>query len=114
MLKRKIHLVKYAAGVPASQVFNRVKIKNRDFEFKLKLRKGIKYMKLAGYNPQGMVRMLEALQEYDRKQPIRPKYYGRTHPYVHERIASAHRTITGDLSFRDWVRLTGEREDYKK
>ena len=75
---------------------------------------GIKYMKLAGYNPQGMVRMLEALQEYDRKQPIRPKYYGRTHPYVHERIASAHRTITGDLSFRDWVRLTGEREDYKK
>ncbi|MBF0122467.1 MAG: M48 family metalloprotease [Candidatus Omnitrophica bacterium] len=75
---------------------------------------GIKYMKLAGYDAQGMIKMLEALQEYDRKQPIRPKYYGRTHPYVHERIASANRTITGDLSFRDWVRLTGEREDYKK
>ena len=75
---------------------------------------GIKYMKLAGYNPLGMIKMLEALQEYDRKQPIRPKYYGRTHPFVHERIASAHREITGDLSFRDWVRLTGEREDYKK
>lgn len=75
---------------------------------------GIKYMRLAGYAPSGMVRMLEALQEYDRRQPIRPKYFGRTHPYLHERIASANRMITGDLTFRDWVRLTGEREDYKK
>lgn len=75
---------------------------------------GIKYMALAGFDPHGMVRMLEALQVYDRKQPIRPKYYGRTHPYVHERIASANRNISGDLTFRDWVRLTGEREDYKK
>jgi predicted Zn-dependent protease len=75
---------------------------------------GIKYMKLAGYDPEGMVKMLEKLQDYDRKQPIRPKSYGRTHPYTHERIANANRLIKGDLSFRDWVRLTGEREEYKK
>ncbi|MBF0569278.1 MAG: M48 family metalloprotease [Candidatus Omnitrophica bacterium] len=75
---------------------------------------GVKYMKLAGYDPSGMVRMLEALQEYDRKQPIRPKMYASTHPYVHQRIASVNRIIAQDLSFRDWVRLTGEREDYKR
>jgi septum formation protein len=75
---------------------------------------GIKYMKAAGYDPQGMVAMLESLQGYDRKQPIRPKMYGRTHPYVHQRIASADRVIKGELSFRDYVRLTGEREDYAK
>jgi predicted Zn-dependent protease len=75
---------------------------------------GIKYMKAAGYDPEGMVKLLEKLQSYDRKQPIRPKSYGRTHPYTHERIANANRIISGDLSFRDWVRLTGEREEYKK
>ena len=75
---------------------------------------GIKYMKAAGYDPRGMVAMLESLQEYDRKQPIRQKTYGRTHPYTHQRIASADRMIRGELSFRDYVRLTGEREDYAK
>ncbi len=75
---------------------------------------GIKYLKAAGYDQRGMVTMLEKLQEYDRKQPIRPLSYGRTHPYTHERIANADRLIKGELSFRDWVRLTGEREEYKK
>jgi septum formation protein len=75
---------------------------------------GIKYMKAAGFDPNGMVAMLEQLQEYDRKQPPRPKMYGRTHPYVHQRIASADRMVKGELSFRDYIRLTGEREDYAK
>jgi septum formation protein len=75
---------------------------------------GIKYIKAAGYAPQGMIAMLESLQAYDRKQPIRQKMYGRTHPYTHQRIASAERMISGELSFRDYVRLTGEREDYAK
>ncbi len=77
-------------------------------------RLGIKYMAAAGYDPQGMVKMLEALQVYDRKQPIRPKMYGRTHPYVYQRIAEANRVITHDLTFRDYIRITGEREEYKK
>jgi beta-barrel assembly-enhancing protease len=75
---------------------------------------GIKYMKAAGFDPKGMVQLLEILQDYDRKQPIRPKSYGRTHPYTHERIANANRVIKGELEFRDWVRLTGEREEYAK
>ncbi len=75
---------------------------------------GIKYMKAAGYDPSGMVALLEHLQDHGRKQPPRPKMYGRTHPYVHQRIASANRMIQGELSFRDYVRLTGEREDYAK
>jgi predicted Zn-dependent protease len=75
---------------------------------------GIKYMKAAGYDPHGMVTMLGKLGEYDSKQPIRPKIYWRTHPYVHQRIAAANRIITGDLSFRDYVRITGEGNDFKK
>ena len=75
---------------------------------------GIKYLIRAGYDPTAMVSMLEKLKEFDAKQPIRPKMYGRTHPYIHERIASANRMINQDLSFRDYIRLTGEREDYAK
>lgn len=69
---------------------------------------GVKYMKAAGYDPQGMLRMLEVLQDYDRKQPPRPKMFGRTHPYVHQRLAAVGRAITDDLSFRDYIRSTGE------
>lgn len=69
---------------------------------------GVKYMKAAGFAPAGMLAMLENLQAYDRKQPIRPKMYGRTHPYTHQRIAAVDRIIKGELSFRDYVRMTGE------
>jgi len=75
---------------------------------------GVKYMKAAGFDANGMIAMLEGLQAYDRKQPSRPKVYGRTHPYVHQRIASVDRLVKGQLSFRDYIRLTGEREDYAK
>jgi len=68
----------------------------------------VKYMKAAGFDPRGAVGMLEKLQDYDRKQPIRPLMLGRTHPYIHQRIASVERVITGELTFRDWVRTTGE------
>ncbi|MBF0595378.1 MAG: septum formation protein Maf [Candidatus Omnitrophica bacterium] len=69
---------------------------------------GVKYMTAAGYDPQGMIRMLEALQKYDEKQPIRPKMYARDHPYVHQRLAAANQAIKQDLTFRDYVRSTGE------
>ncbi len=75
---------------------------------------GVKYMAAAGYDPKGMVGMLEKLKEYNNKQPIRPKMYGRTHPYVHQRIGSANRVINNDLTFRDYIRLTGERDDYAR
>jgi septum formation protein len=75
---------------------------------------GLRYMSAAGYDPAGMIAMLEILQDYDRRQPPRPRSQGRTHPYIHQRIASVGRQINGDLTFRDYIRLTGEREDYKK
>ena len=69
---------------------------------------GVKYMKAAGFDPKGMTAMLEALDAYDKKQPIRPLSFGRTHPYIHQRLAAVDRLIAGDMSFRDWVRTTGE------
>lgn len=75
---------------------------------------GLRYMRAAGYDPAGMIAMLEILQAYDRRQPPRPRSQGRTHPYIHQRIASVSRQINADLTFRDYIRLTGEREDYKK
>ncbi|MBF0485321.1 MAG: septum formation protein Maf [Candidatus Omnitrophica bacterium] len=76
-------------------------------------RLGLKYMTAAGFKPQGMVKMLESLEAYDRKQPIRPKTYERTHPYSHERIAAVNQQIKGDLTFQDYVRTTGETDGKK-
>ncbi len=73
---------------------------------------GLKYMKAAGYKPAGVVSMLEILQEYDRQQPPRPKLNARTHPFIHQRIAAVNREIHQELTFRDYVRMTGEREGY--
>lgn len=70
---------------------------------------GVKYMKAAGFNPQGMIRMLEKLDEHDRKQPLRPMSFGRTHPYIHQRLAAASQAITGEMTSRDWIRTTGEK-----
>lgn len=74
----------------------------------------VKYMRLAGFDPQGTVRMLNLLLEYERKQPIRPKSFGRTHPFLYERIAATNKEITGDLTYRDYIRATGERQGVKK
>lgn len=73
----------------------------------------IKYLRLADIDPYGMIRMLNILLEYEQKQPIRRKSFGRTHPFLYERIAAAHKAITGELTYRDYIRTTGERGGVK-
>lgn len=67
----------------------------------------VKYMKAAGFDPQGAVDLLEILQEHGRKQPARPFSYWRTHPYVSQRIARVKGDIKGELEFQDYIRLIG-------
>ena len=49
LIERKINPVKSRLRRDRSAVFNRVKINDKDFEFALKLRKGVRYVKLAIY-----------------------------------------------------------------
>jgi len=54
-------------------------------------RLGLKYMRLAGYNPQGMVDTLELLERESKGSKI--PLFLRTHPYVHDRIIAVKKNM---------------------
>ncbi len=68
---------------------------------------GVKYMKAAGYNPNQMVAMLDKLYTQEKKEPIRPYSYWKTHPHLSERMAKVNTIISGKMDFRDYVRTIG-------
>ncbi|MBL8013233.1 MAG: septum formation protein Maf [Candidatus Omnitrophica bacterium] len=72
----------------------------------------IKYLKKAGFNPQGSVDMLKILKKEQDKGPTRPYSYWRTHPYLTQRIAAAGQVTNQRLEFRQYLNLTGERENF--
>ncbi|MDP3142751.1 MAG: Maf and M48 domain-containing protein [Candidatus Omnitrophota bacterium] len=69
----------------------------------------VKYLRKAGYNPQGMVDFLVALKEVHRKEPDRPFSYWRTHPYIAQRIALVKQEVTGKMEFKDYLNLEKEK-----
>jgi septum formation protein len=71
---------------------------------------GIKYLKKAGYDPKGMIKVLEVLKEAERKAPTREVTYWRTHPYLSERIGLGNQEITGQMDFRGYLNVTGSEE----
>lgn len=70
---------------------------------------GVKYAKKAGYDPQGMLQFLKKLKEKQDKEPLRPYSYWRTHPFIPQRIAAVNQEISGEIGFRDYLNLTGEK-----
>lgn len=71
-------------------------------------RLGIKYMRLAKYNPEGAVTFLERLMEILRKAPIRRYHRYRTHPYLSERLSVVREAAHGRMEFRDYINITDE------
>ncbi len=95
-----------AAGIDltASSVFF---LNSREDEFQAD-RLGVKYMKLAGYDPKQMkVMLVKLLKEQNKKGP-QPMAYWRTHPYIPLRIARVDQEINGKDQFKDYLNLTGE------
>jgi predicted Zn-dependent protease len=71
----------------------------------------VKYLRGAGYDPNAIVKVLETLQEEQRRRaPSRIAYF-RTHPYVSERIGVVKREISGYLDFNSYLNLTGQEKD---
>lgn len=64
---------------------------------------GARYAKLAGYDPHGMIDFLEKLQEINKRKPLRPKSYFRTHPYVADRIRVVKQELGEDINFKDYI-----------
>lgn len=75
-------------------------------------RLGVKYLKLAGYDPNAMVTFLKKLQEEQKKSPRRRYGYWRTHPRHGKRISAANVAVTGEMSFKDYLNLTEEEKKW--
>ncbi len=71
----------------------------------------VKYLKAAGYDPNGVVEVLELLQAEQRRRAPSQIAYARTHPYISERIGVAYREISGGLDFKSYIKLTGQEQD---
>ncbi len=72
---------------------------------------GVKYTQKAGFDPHKMITVLEILQKEEEKMQGRQANYLRTHPYPNERIAIVNKTISGHISFRDYLNLIGSEKE---
>ena len=66
---------------------------------------GVRYERLAGYDPHGMINFLLKLQEINRRKPLRPKSYFKTHPYVPDRIRVVKQELGEDITFKDYINI---------
>ena len=66
-------------------------------------RLGVKYTKLAGYNPSAAITFMERLRDYIFKQPNRQFSYFRTHPYFSDRIRLLRLESQGTITFDDYI-----------
>jgi predicted Zn-dependent protease len=70
---------------------------------------GVKYLKKAGYDPNGMIKVLELLQKENERELHGISYF-RTHPYLSERMAIVQKEITGRMDFKGYLNVTGNEE----
>lgn len=68
----------------------------------------IKYAKKSGYNPEGVVKVLEGLWEVEKKEPERRYVADRTHPYLSIRLSNAKQEIYGKMDFNDYINVPTE------
>ena len=66
-------------------------------------RLGVKYMKLAGYNPSAAITFMERLRNDVFKRPSRQFSYFRTHPYFADRIRLLRQQAEGRITFDDYI-----------
>ena len=69
---------------------------------------GTRYLKLAGYDPYGMISFFIKLQQYERKQPLRQLSYYKTHPYVPERIRIVKEELGKGMNFDDYINIENQ------
>ena len=66
---------------------------------------GVRYSRLAGYDPRGMLNFLDKLHEINRRKPLRPHSYFRTHPYMSDRVRVAKEELGEKMDFKDYINI---------
>jgi predicted Zn-dependent protease len=69
-----------------------------------------RYMKRAGYDPHGMIGFLQKLDQVEKKRPIAPMNYAKTHPGNPDRIRVVKQEMGQAMDFRDFINIE-EKED---
>ncbi len=64
-----------------------------------------RYAKLAGYDPHGMIAFLKKLEEINRRKPLQPNSYFKTHPYVPDRIRTVKQELGERIDFDDYINI---------
>ena len=52
-----------------------------------------------------MITFLQKLQETDRRKPLQPKTYFKTHPYVPDRIRVVKQELGEKIDFSDYINI---------
>lgn len=74
-------------------------------------RLGVRYAKLAGYDPRGMITFLGKMEKISRKKPLRPFSYGKTHPYAPDRIRIVKQELGEKLGFSDYINIESQEHE---
>ena len=74
-----------------------------------KFKKGEKFNSLRDAIPNLFRRVTTPEQGLQEKESPRELNYWRTHPFIPQRISAVNQEITGQLEFRDYLNLTGEK-----
>ena len=69
---------------------------------------GTKYLKLAGYDPQGMIRFLMKLQKVEKRGPLKAPTYFKTHPYIPDRIRVVKEELGEGMNFGDYINIENQ------
>lgn len=69
---------------------------------------GVRYLQRAGFNPERAITFLERMQQHQRKQPVRPFSYARTHPHFDDRIRVVKQAVRGQVEFEDYINMSPE------
>lgn len=66
---------------------------------------GARYLKRAGYNPNAMITFLQKLQAINRRMPLQPINYFKSHPYVPDRIRAVKQELGQQIKFNDYINI---------
>lgn len=68
----------------------------------------VRYVKSTGYDPKGMIKFLEKLQEINKRKPPAPYSYFKTHPYIPDRIRVVKQESGENIGFTDYINIEQE------
>lgn len=95
-------------GITAEAIFTQLLLGYSREDELLADKLAARYLKKAGYNPLGMISLLEKIKEIERKKPLRPNHYFKTHPSITDRKRIVKMELGQQLDFTDIINMADD------